>query len=183
MPTPISLRLPSNLSIYYSNITNYSQQNPATKSPILATNNVATSVPASHLEHTPSAEIPDDGNFMNELSQFLGPSFSRSVREILKNKGLTPPDVYNKIGMDRRLFSKILKDEKYRPNKVTVLKIALGLELGLQETLNLLKSAGFTLSHSILFDVIMEYCIVNGNYDVYGVGDILKDFALDKYWM
>jgi hypothetical protein len=81
--------------------------------------------------------------------------------------------------MDRRLFSKIMHDEHYQPTKVTALKIALGLRLNLDDTLMLLNSAGYTLSHSILFDVIMEYCIVQQQYDVYNIGALLNDFKVD----
>ena len=113
----------------------------------------------------------------------LGPSFTCRVRRYMEARRLSPPDVYNTVDMDRRLFSKIMHDEHYQPTKVTALKMALGLRLNLEDTLILLNSAGYTLSHSILFDVIMEYCILHQQYDVYNIGALLHDFKVnDLCW-
>ena len=39
----------------------------------------------------------------------------------IDNKKLKDSDVYNKVNLDRRLFSKIRCDEDYNPSKETVL--------------------------------------------------------------
>lgn len=106
----------------------------------------------------------------------LDESFSQMVLRLIDQKGLKESTCYHKANVDRKLFSKIRNDIHYRPSKPTVVAFALALELSLAQTEELLKSAGFALSHSSKFDIIVEYCIMHRIFDVMEVNQILFDF-------
>lgn len=110
-----------------------------------------------------------------ELGETLDDSFSVALIDLINAKGKTAVDVYKRANIDRRLFSKI-RNDFYVPGKRTAIALALALELSLDETRNLLGHAGFTLSHSLLFDVIIEYSISQGKYDIFEINNVLFDY-------
>ena len=117
------------------------------------------------------------GAFSPELGANLDESFSQMVMRKIKENGYEKDsEVYSRANIDRRLFSRIRSDRSYHPNKNTALALAVALELSLAETNELLLKAGYSLSHSILSDVIVEYCILQKIYNVHTVNILLFDF-------
>lgn len=100
-------------------------------------------------------------------------SFSAALMELIEVKGKNSVEVYKRAHIDRKLFSKIRKRSCYIPSKRTIIALALALELSFDETCGLLKRAGFAFSRSILFDVIIEYFILQGQYDIFEINNVL----------
>lgn len=120
----------------------------------------------------PLAPLPS-GVGLDELVGRLDESFSASLLRLIDAKGKTDVDVYKRANIDRKLFSKIRADKSYMPSKRTAIALAVALELSLDDMDNLLERAGFALSHSQKFDVIVEYFVVNGNYNIYEMNEVL----------
>ncbi len=115
---------------------------------------------------------------IDELVAALDESFSEMLLRKLREKDMIPADCYKRANIDRKLFSKIQSDKYYKPSKPTAAAFAIALELPPAEARELLYKAGFSLSHSSKFDVIVEYFIVSGNYNVHEINEVI--FAYDK---
>ena len=114
---------------------------------------------------------------LEDLINEVDETFSEMLLRLIDQKGLKDPYVYKKANIDRKLFSKIRNNKDYKPTKETALAFAIALELSLDETLDFIGRAGFTLSHSSKFDIIIEYFLLEENYDIFEINDVLFAFG------
>jgi hypothetical protein len=103
-------------------------------------------------------------------------SFSEMLLRLIDERGMKDSDCYNKANVSRKVFSKIRCDRNYHPKKETALAFALALELDIEGTQQLLRTAGYSLSHSNIADIIVEYHIMNGIFKVSDINEMLYEY-------
>lgn len=113
-----------------------------------------------------------------DMMDKMDATFSDTLMALIDATGEKPSVIYNKAGVSKQVFSKINSNSHYQPLKATAIAFCLALELDLDESQELLARAGFTLSRSSLFDVVIMYCIENKIYNVMMVNEILFEHDL-----
>ena len=120
-----------------------------------------------------AAPAPSAAPDWDELLKKTDEGFSQALLRMIDERNMKDSDCYKKANVDRKLFSKIRTNPNYCPSKPTVFAFAVALELTLPETKKLLKKAGFALTRSSKFDIILEYCFRNRFYNIYDINEVL----------
>ncbi len=104
--------------------------------------------------------------------------FQKLLFNYIDNKGLKDSDVYNKVNIDRRLFSKI-RNDNYHPGKDTIIKLAIALNLNIEELEELLSSASYSLPKNNERDLIIRFSFINKIYNIDTINDFLYDYNVN----
>ncbi len=104
-------------------------------------------------------------------------SFAAALFRLIDERGISDAECYKKAHIDRKTFSKIRTKKDYRPAKTTAAAFAIALELPLDEAKDLIEKAGYSFTHSCKFDIILEYFIKHGKYDIFEINEALYAFG------
>ncbi|MBQ3006369.1 MAG: macro domain-containing protein [Clostridia bacterium] len=129
----------------------------------------------------PAPQSAEYGSVKNktlaEYMKAMDKSFAYKLFDLIDSKGMTDVECYKKANVDKKTFSKIkCNPDTYKPSKQTAVAFAIALELTLDETQDLLASAGLTLSRSFTFDKIIRYYLQKGVYDIFEINEALFEF-------
>lgn len=137
----------------------------------------ATCVPNSTVKASDFFKEEEKRQDLDKILAKKEESFSEMLLRLIDEKGLKDSYVYKRANIDRRLFSKIRGDEDYVPSKKTAISFCLALQLDIEEAKKLLATAGYTLSASSRFDLIIMYLIENREYSIHFANIVLDDYG------
>lgn len=117
--------------------------------------------------------------FVNQKDNYS--DFQTLLFKMIDERNLKDSDVYNKVHIDRRLFSKIRNNSSYHPSKETIILLGLSLELSENEIISLLDSASYSLPKNNYFDLIIRFCFINKIYKLTKVNELLEEYNCKQF--
>ncbi len=119
----------------------------------------------------------------NSLEDFMKlqekESFSEMLFRLIREKNVPEVTVYKAAGITPQHFSKIRSNRKYQPTKGTVVSLAIALGLNLEETKDLMRTAGLAFTHANKTDLVIEYFIINQNGNLMEINETLYSLGLE----
>ena len=131
------------------------------------------------LEEEKERSSTDISTFIEQAEHYS--DFQTLLFKMIDDRELKDSDVYNKVHIDRRLFSKIRSNKDYHPSKETVLLLAFALELSESEMEQLLDSASYSLPRNNKYDLIIRFCFINKIYNIMNVNDLLDEHNCELF--
>ena len=128
------------------------------------------------MEVCESMAMPRPSMSLEDFLKAKDSGFTQRLRELILEKGLKNSAVYKRANISKQLFSKIINDPDARPTKPTAIALALALELDLEGTRDLIGRAGYALTNSSTFDLIIRYFIERKEYNVVQINIALYEF-------
>ena len=113
---------------------------------------------------------------LEDLLQQADAGFTETLLKLIDKTGKKDSEIYKKANISKQHFSKIRNNPNYKPTKPTAIALALALELNLEDTKDLIGRAGYAITNSSKFDLIIRYFIEQGNYNVVEINMALYEF-------
>ena len=124
----------------------------------------------------PKAEPKPKAASLEDMLKQADAGFTETLLKLIDQTGKKDSEIYKKALLTKQHFSKIRNNPNYKPTKPTAIALALALELDLEGTKDLIGRAGYALTNSSKFDLIIRYFIEQGNYNVVEINIALYEF-------
>lgn len=156
------------------------EQEPFFKARVFSKTNAKAKAPVENYKARIATECEERS--IDDMLLHLDDTFQETVFKTIDEKGLNDVDVYTSAHIDRRLFSKLRSDKYFRPSKKTAIALCFGMKLNLDQARDLLKKAGYSFSHSSKTDLIIEYFLKTGEYNINTLNTVMYEYGETEYW-
>ena len=137
---------------------------------------VTPPMPLPSFRPSPPAPAPKAAMSLGDYLKGKDAGFTETLLDLIQKKGLKNSTVYKKANISKQHFSKLINDPYAKPSKATAIALALALELDLNSLKDLIGRAGFALTTSSTFDLIIQYFIEHKQYNVIEINIALYEF-------
>lgn len=120
--------------------------------------------------------MPSKAMSLEDMLRQEDAGFTETLLKLIDKTGKKDSEIYKKALLSKQHFSKIRKNPDYKPTKSTAIALALALELDLEAAKDLIGRAGYALTNSSKFDLIIRYFIEQGIYNIVQINTALYEF-------
>lgn len=132
--------------------------------------------PCAPISATSKSTLVPPAASLADLLKKTDAGFSEALLKLIDQTGKKDSEIYTRANISRQHFSKIRNNPDYKPTKATAIAFAIALELDFEQTQDLIGRAGYTLTNSSKFDVIIMYFIRQRNYNLFDINAALFEF-------